>query len=141
MNERDFVNVSREEACESCNLLKSIIQNYNTHQKSRNQTDPPGSTGSTRIHLVDPWIHLPNLTFIDVLAFWATFIYIILMLHPPMKFPSEFMGGRGVLPISLSLCLSLHSFLPLSLPDDMFEQTVRLGPYQKAKQIRKQKKI
>ena len=58
--------------------------------------DPPGSTGSTRIHLVDPRIHLPNLTFIDVWSLWATFNYIILILHTPPKSFRILWGAGGV---------------------------------------------
>ena len=67
----------------------------------RNHPDPPGSTGSTRIHLVDPRIHLPNLTNIDVSAFWATLNYIILkvQMHPPPPgMALEFYGGPGGAP-------------------------------------------
>ena len=80
--------------------------------------DPPGSTGSTRIHLVDPRIHLPNLTFIDVLAFWPTFIYIILKLHPPSN-SFRILWGAGGWPIP--------SYLSLSLSELVLESTGRLA--------------
>ena len=81
--------------------------------------DPPGSTGSTRIHLVDPRIHLPNLTYTDVSAFWATFIYIILILQRPPGRPSNsfriLWGAGGGLHQSPRWLLLLNPLITLKI--------------------------